>query len=567
MATTTLAPASSTSASSTAATSPSAGATPAGVAPAFDAIVVGAGHNGLTAAAYLARGGLHVLVLEARGRVGGATITEELGRGVKVPSLAHTVGRLRPSVVRELELARYGLSLVAPEVRVFAPQADGRAVTLWADLAKTVDALRTWSEDDAAAYVEFDRRVRTLSRFLADLGDEAPPEIRTPGVGDALLGLRLGRAFRGLGRDDGRTILRVLPMAAADFVAESFASEPIRATLAWRAVRYTAMGPWSAGSTAVLLGEAAGNDGGAAGETVYAKGGPSALAEALAAAAQAAGAEIRTGARVAAVTTTDGAVTGVRLASGEEITAPAVVSGLDPKRLLTELVDPVTLGPAMRWRAGNIRTPGTVAKINLVLDGLPAFPAAAGDPRLLRGRIQVGTTSIDDMERAFDPSKYGRLPESPVLEATIPSLVDPSLVAGAPEGTHVMSVLLQWVPTIPADGDWAARRDEVGDLAIRTLETVAPGIGGRVTARQVLTPADLETEYGLSGGHPLHAEPSLDSFFLWRPLLGWARYRMPVEGLYLAGSGAHPGGGVTGAPGRNAAREILADRRKQRRQR
>jgi phytoene dehydrogenase-like protein len=531
----------------------------------YDAIVVGAGHNGLTAAAYLARGGLRVLVLEARDVVGGAAVTEELAPGARVPALAHTVGRLRPSVARELDLARHGLSLVAPEVRVFAPQPDGRAVTLWADLARTVEALRPWSEDDAVSYVEFDRQVRRLGRFLADLGDEAPPDVRAPGLGDALLGLRLGRAFRGLGRDDGRTALRVLAMAAADFVGESFRTEAIRATLSWRSVRYTAMGPWSAGTTAVLLADAAGNDGGAAGETVFARGGPSALSDALAAAAGEAGAEIRTGARVVAVTTEDGAATGVVLEGGEEIAAPAVVSGLDPKRLLTDLVDPVTVGPAMRWRAGNIRTPGSVAKVNLVLDGLPEFPAVGGDARLLRGRIQVGTTSIDDVERAFDPSKYGRLPAAPVLEATIPSLVDPSLVAGAPEGTQVMSVLLQWVPTVPAEGDWASRRDEVGDLALRTLETVAPGISGRVTARQILTPADLESEYGLPGGHPLHAEPGLDSFFLWRPLLGWARYRMPVEGLYLAGSGAHPGGGVTGAPGRNAAREVIADRKRRRR--
>lgn len=530
----------------------------------YDAIVVGAGHNGLTAAAYMAKAGLRVLVLEARSIVGGAAVTEDLG-GVRVPSLAHTVGRLKPSVVRELDLARHGLSLVAPEVRVFAPQADGRAVTLYAELARSVEALRTWSEDDATAFVEYDRRVRSLSRFLADLGEEAPPDIAGPGFGDALLGLRLGRAFRGLGRQDGRTILRVLAMAAADFAAESFDSEPIRATTAWRGVRYTAMGPWSAGTTSVLLADAAGNDGGAAGETVFARGGPGALSAALASAVRAAGGEIRCDARVVAVTTADGTVTGVALGSGEEIAAPAVVSGIDPKRLLTTLVDPVTVGPSMRWRAGNIRTPGTVAKVNLVLDGLPEFPSASGDHRKLRGRIQVGTTSIDDMERAFDASKYGLLPASPVLEATIPSLVDPSLVAGAPDGTQVMSVLMQWMPPGLSTAEWEGRRDEVGDLAVKTLETVAPGLGARVMARGVLTPADLETEYGLSGGHPLHAEPALDSFFLWRPLLGWARYRMPVDGLYLAGSGAHPGGGVTAVPGRNAAREVIADRKKRRR--
>ncbi len=530
----------------------------------YDAIVIGAGHNGLTAAAYLAKSGVRVLVLEARDQVGGAAVTETLG-GVKVPTLAHTVGRLKPAVVRELELSRHGLALVAPEVRVFAPQPDGSAVTLYADVAKSVESLRSISEDDASAFIEFDRRVRSLSRFLADLGDEAPPDIKAPGFGDALMGLRLGRAFRGLGKDDGRMILRVLAMAAADFVGESFADERVRAVTAWRGVRHTAMGPWSAGTTAVLLADAAGNDGGGAGETVYAKGGPSAVSDALASVVRAAGGEIRTGARVVAVTTRDGAVTGVALASGEEIAAPSVVSGMDPKRLLTTLLDPVTVGPSMRWRAGNIRTPGTVAKVNLVLNGLPDFPSAGGDAKKLRGRILVGASSIDAVEKAFDASKYGRLPASPVLEATIPSLVDPSLVAGAPEGTHVMSVLAQWMPPKLSAADWASRREAVGDLVVQTLESVAPGLGARVTARQVLTPADIEAEYGLTGGHPLHAEPGLDSFFLWRPLLGSARYRMPVDGLYLAGSGAHPGGGVTGAPGRLAAKEIAAELKRRRR--
>ncbi len=365
----------------------------------YDAIVVGAGHNGLTAAAYLATGGLRVLVLEARDRIGGATVTEELAPGVRVPALAHTVGRLRPSVARELALTKHGLSLVSPEVRVFAPQPDGRAVTLWADLGKSVEAIRAWSEDDATAFVEFDRGVRALARFLADLGDEAPPEIHAPGFGDALVGLRLGRAFRGLGKADGHTILRVLAMAVADYVGESFRSEAVRATLAWRGVRYTAMGPWSAGTTAVLLADSAGNDGGAAGETVFAKGGPSAVADALSSAAQAAGAEIRTGARVVAITSTDGVATGVALDTGEEIAAPAIVAGIDPKRLLTDLVDPVTLGPSLRWRAGNIRTPGTVAKVNLALDGLPDVPGD-GRRRAAPPRPDPGRDDVDRRRRA-----------------------------------------------------------------------------------------------------------------------------------------------------------------------
>ncbi|HET7727922.1 MAG TPA: NAD(P)/FAD-dependent oxidoreductase [Candidatus Limnocylindrales bacterium] len=536
----------------------------AGKARHYEVIVVGAGHNGLVAAAYLARAGRSVLVLERRTTVGGTLVSVELVPGVRAPAVAHTVGRLSPAVARDLELRSHGLTLLAPSIRAFAPQPDGRAVVLDADAAATADGLRAWSAGDADAFPEFDRRVRTLARFLAALADETPPDIRVPGIGDALAGLRLGRSFRGLGKVDGRTVLRVLPMAVADFVAEAVESDPVRAVLAWRGVRYTAMGPWSAGTAKVLLDDSAGNDGGATGETVYARGGPGALAEALAAAVRRHGGTIRTDSEVAGVTSRDGRVTGVVLASGEEIVAPVVVGGIDPKRLLTGLVDPVALGPSLRWRAGNLRTPGAVAKVNLVLDGLPDVPAAADDPRRLRGRILVGLTGIDDVERAFDAAKYGRMSDEPVLEATIPSLADPSLVSGAPEGTHVMSVLAQWVPYRLGDGDWDSRRDELGDRVLARLETVAPGITGRVRARQVLTPVDLERDYGLTGGHPLHVEPGLESFFLWRPLLGWARYRMPVEGLYLAGSGAHPGGGVNGLPGRNAAREVLADLRRRR---
>jgi phytoene dehydrogenase-like protein len=284
-----------------------------------------------------------------------------------------------------------------------------------------------------------------------------------------------------------------------------------------------------------------------------------------ASAAAAAGAEIRTGADVIAVTSdADGRATGVALATGEEITARAIVSGVDPKRLLTTLVDPVAIGPSLRWRANNIRTAGKSAKVNLVLDGLPEFPAAADDPRLLRGRILVGMTGIDAVERVFDATKYGAFADELVIEATIPSLADPSLVDGATEGTQVLSADVQWVPTTPREGSWEDQRDRLGDAVIRTLETVAPGLGARVTARQVLTPLDLERDYGLTDGHPLHVEPGLDSFFAWRPLLGHARYRMPLAGLYLAGSGAHPGGGVTGVPGRNAAREVLADLKRRR---
>ncbi|HSS36472.1 MAG TPA: NAD(P)/FAD-dependent oxidoreductase, partial [Patescibacteria group bacterium] len=405
---------------------------------------------------------------------------------------------------------------------------------------------------------------RSIGRFLAELNASTPPDVKSPGVADALSGLRLGRRFRGLGKGDARSVLRVLPMAIADFVAEAFDTDALRGVLAARGIHDTAMGPWSAGTAAVFLNDSAGNDGGAAGQTVFARGGPGALSRALAEAVRAAGGEIRTDAEVAAITTADGRATGVRLASGEEIGARIVVAGADPKRVLTALLDPVEVGPGMRWRAANIRTPGTVASVSLALRRLPRFGAAGdGDDaeRRLRGRIVIAP-GIDHLERAFDAAKYGQLSADPYLEATIPSLVDPSLVEGAPAGTQVMSVHLQYAPYALRDGTWDDRREELGDLAIRTLEAYAPGIGGLVTARRILTPLDLERDYGLTGGHPLHAEPALDSFFLWRPLFGHARYRLPIDRLYLAGSGAHPGGGITGQPGQNAAREILADRKR-----
>ena len=529
----------------------------------FDAVVVGGGHNGLVAGAYLARAGLRTLVLEKRATLGGTVETRPLADGKRAPGLFHTVGRLRPSVARELGLRGHGLTLVAPDVRAFAPQPDGRAVTLWSDAERTAAELRAWSAADGAAWVEFDRHVRALAAFIASLNDGTPPATSGGSVGDAITGLLLGRAFKKLSKDDARQLLRVLPMAIADFVAESFESDPVRASIAMRALGFSALGAWSMGTTAALLADSAGNDGGAAGQTVYAKGGPGALSDALAAAARGFGAEIRTGAEVVGVTTADGRVTGVALASGEEIAAAIVASGLDPKRTLLGLLPPLELGPNLRWRAGNIRQPGRVARVNLGLSALPAFPAAGEREeavRRLRGRILVGATGIDDMERAFDASKYGRVSDALLLEATIPTLVDPSL---APDGGHVMSVVAQYVPYRLADGAWdAAAREALGDRVVARLESVAPGISGLVTAREVLTPVDLEAEYGLTGGHPYHQEPGLDAWFAWRPLVGHARYRMPVAGLYLVGPGAHPGGGVTGAPAQNAVKEILADRKK-----
>jgi len=524
----------------------------------FDALVIGAGHNGLVCAAYLARAGLRTLVLERREVVGGALDEVEPAPGFRAPALAHTVGRLRPSVVRDLRLAEHGLELLRPEARAFAPRAEGGSITLWGDPARTADELRSTSPHDAAAYVEFDRKVRALSSFMAHLHAAIPPDLKKPSVGDAVSGLRLVRAFRKLGTRASREILRVLPMAVADFVGEAFEAGPVRGAIAARGVQYAAMGPWSSGTTAVLLSDSAGNDGGAAGQAVFARGGPRALADALASAARRFGAEVRTGAEVIGVVSSGDRAEGVSLASGEEIRAPIVVSGLDPKRTLLGLVDPVALGPTLAWRAGNLRLPGVVGKVNLALAGLPRFSGTGEDDRpRLGGRILIAP-EIDYLERAFDASKYGRMSDEPYLEATIPSLLDPSL---APRGQHVMSVLVQWVPYHLRESSWEAEREGLGDLVLKTLEAYAPGIADLVLGRHVVTPLDLERAYGLTEGHPMHGEPSLDQFFAWRPLLGSARYRLPLRGLYLCAAGAHPGGGVTGAPGENAAREIVADRK------
>jgi phytoene dehydrogenase-like protein len=524
------------------------------ISAAYDAVVVGAGHNGLVAGAYLARAGWRVVILERSGRVGGILGHTEPVPGFRVPLVAHTVGRLRPSVVRDLDLERHGLRLLRSDARVFAPQPDGSAVTLWGDPARTAEGLRDRSPRDAEAYPRFDRRVRVIASFLAWLNATAPPEIQSPSLRDAIAGLRLGRAFRRLGPRAGRETLRVLPMPVADLVGEQLESEALRGAVASRAVRFTAMGPWTAGTAAALLADSAGNDGGAAGESVFASGGPGALADALASAAGAFGTEIRTAAEVTSVITANDRITGVALASGEEIPARVVVSSADPKRTLLGLIDPEDLGPTLVWRTSNIRMPGCAAKVNLALGGVPRFLGADDDAQL-RGRIVIAP-SIDYLERGSDAAKYGRVSDQPFLEATIPSLLDPSL---APPGQHVMSVIAQWAPHRLRASSWDVEREGLGDLVVKTLEAFAPGLSNLILAREVLTPLDLERDLALTGGHVLHGEPGLDQFFAWRPLLGFARYRMPIAGLYLSGSGAHPGGGITGAPGANAAREILKD--------
>lgn len=529
----------------------------------WDAIVVGGGHNGLVCAAYLGQAGLRTLLLEKRDAVGGAAATSEVAASARVPTLAHTVGRLTGSVARELGLTGHGLRLVQPAALLTSVGGDGPPITLWSDPARTAAGLAEVSPDDGVAWASFDAEIRALASTLWRLLLMTPPDTKSANPDVLVSGLRFGWRYRRLEARHAREFSRMLPQSIADYLEDRLESDALRAALATRGLRYSALGPHMAGSAAVFLTDSAGTSGGAAGETVYARGGPGALAAALATAARSAGVSIRTAAEVIAIRDRDGAVSGVALADGEEIDADVVVSGMDPRTTLQVLVDPETLGPELGWEVDNLRDRGVTAKVNLALSELPSFTGldgAEGNLRL-RGRI-VLAPSIDYLDRAADAPKYGRASEAPWLEATIPSLVDPLLTDGAAAGgvKHVMSVIAQSAPYALRDGDWDQEREAFGDLVIKTLETAAPGLGDLVVARQVLTPLDLERQFGMAGGHPLHLEPGLDQWFAWRPLLGYARHRMPVEGLYLCGSGAHPGGGVTGLPGRNAARAVLADR-------
>lgn len=531
---------------------------------AWDAIVVGGGHNGLVCAAYLARGGLRTLLLERRDQLGGAVATAELMPSARVPLLAHTVGRLAGVVARELGLAGHGLRLVQPAALVTSVGSEAGPLTLWADPARTAAGLRPLSSHDAGAWGDFDDEVRALASTLWRLMLMTPPDTKRADPEVLTAGLRLGWRYRRLATAHAREFTRVLPQSIADWLEDRLESDALRAMLATRALRYTAMGPRMAGTSAVLLTDSAGNSGGAAGETVYARGGPGALATALTDSARAAGVTIRTGADVIAIRDRDEMARGVVLADGEEIEASVVASSLDPRTTLLDLVDAETLGPELGWEVGNLRARGVTAKVNLALSGLPVIDGLddeAGALRL-RGRI-VLAPSMAYLEHAADAAKYGRISEAPWLEATIPSLVDPLLVDGAADGgvRHVMSVIAQSAPVELREGDWETEREAFGDRVLAVLEDVAPGITASVVAREVVVPTDLEREYGMAGGHPMHLEAGLDQWFAWRPLLGWARYRMPLAGLYLCGAGAHPGGGVTGLPGRHAARAILRDRR------
>lgn len=518
-----------------------------------DAVIVGAGHNALAAAFYLAKAGLKPLVLERRNEIGGGALTTEMHPGFHCPTLSHEV-LLHERIVSEMNLPQHGLALLPSTVRVCAPSRTGPALVVSDDAALTAQSLRGRSLHDADAYPRFRDAIDRVAAVLATAFASPAPRIDDPSVPDLWGLLKTGRAFRALGRRDEQRFMRWLPMPVADLMEEWFESSLLQATIAGPAVSGTMLGPRSSGSSLVLLLREAHRH--LAGRSNLAvRGGPGALTRAMAKAAVAAGAEVRTNAPVERILTRDERVCGV-MSRGQEIPARTVVSSADPKTTFLDLLDPLDLPPDFAARIRHYRLAGTVAKVNLAVSALPAF-AGVADSSQLAGHVHIGP-DLDYLERAFDHAKYGEYSSSPWLDLTIPSLVDRSL---APQDGHVISIYVHYAPYKLRHMQWSASRDALLTTVLRVLEEYAPGIGRLIVASNIITPADLHADYGFAGGHMFHGELAIDQLYAMRPVLGFARYDSPVPGLYLCGAGTHPGGFLTGASGRLAAQRVLGTAR------
>ncbi len=521
----------------------------------YDAIIIGGGHNGLIAAAYLAKAGKKVLVLEKRYLVGGASVTEEIFPGFKYTVFSYVVSLLRPEIVRELELAKHGLTIL-PLESTLTPLPDGDYLYRDGDHYRTMRNIARFSPLDAEAYDDYSRNMYFMAKAVKYILGIIPPDPTGYKVRDLWGLVEMARHFLDLSEDQLYMLAKLMTMSSADFLEQWFESEPLKGTLSASGIIGTYLGPRSPGTAYVLLHHYMGEIDGAFRAWGFAKGGTGGIADAIARSAEALGVEIRCNAPVGQVIVKNGKAVGVALENGDEIYADVVASSLDPKATFLNLVEPAHLPQDLIETISRFNTFGSSGKVNLALDALPDLACMPGNGRHLAGAISI-SPSLDYLERAYDDAKYGNFSQRPFIDAIIPSMIDPDM---APPGKHVMSCFVQYAPYQLADGPWDdEKREAFGDAVVNTLSEYIPNLKDIILHRQVLTPVDIEEMIGISQGNIFHGELSLSQLFFLRPAPGYAKYRTPIRGYYQCGSGTHPGGGIMGASGRLAALEILKD--------
>ncbi len=523
----------------------------------YDAIVIGGGHNGLVNAAYLAKAGKKVLVLERRHVLGGAAVTEEIIPGFLFSECSYVVSLLRPEIIRELDLPRHGMEIL-PLDGTFTPMPSGDHLWRMNDHARTQREIRRHSRLDAEAYDEFSKMMTPMCRFVKPILSMIPPDPTTLNPRDLKQLHFLMQRFRALSSDERYTLVQLMTMSAADFLDQWFETDVLKATMSASGIIGTFLGIRSPGTAYVLLHHYMGEIDGAFRSWGFSRGGTGAISNAIGAAAREAGVEIRTQAPVHKILVKNGRACGVVLKSGEEISAQVVSSSVDPHLTFEKFLEPSELPADFLESVRRYKYRGSSGKVNLALDALPDFKCMPGPGAHLRGAMSI-SPSIEYMERAYDDAKYGHFSRRPYIDMVIPSLTDPSV---APPGKHVLSCFVQYAPYKLAQGTWDDRREAFGDTVIDTIAEHAPNIKDIITGRQILTPLDLEREFGLTQGNIFQGELSLEQLFFLRPVPGWAYYRTPVDNLYMCGSATHPGGGIMGAPGRIASQVILKEWKK-----
>src|SRR6266446_1594346 len=525
------------------------------MANSYDVIVIGGGHNGLVNAAYLARAGKKVVVLERRHVLGGAAVTEEVFPGFKFSVCSYVVSLLRPEIIRDLDLPRHGLEIL-PLDGTFTPMPSGDYLWRVNDHGKTHREIARHSKLDAEAYDEFGKAMQAMCRFVKPILSMVPPDPATLNPKELMKLLFIGRRFQGMTSEDKYNQVQLMTMSAIDFLDQWFETDVLKATMSASGIIGTFLGVRSPGTAYVLLHHYMGEIDGAFRSWGFARGGTGAISNAIGDAAREAGVEIRTEAPIAKIIIKNGQAKGVVLANGDEIEAEVVSSSVDPRLTFMKMVGEEHLPDDFTEDLKRYKYRGSSGKVNLALDGLPNFKALPGPGSHLRGAISI-SPSVDYLERAYDEAKYGRFSRRPYIDIVIPSLTDPSV---APPGKHVMSCFVQYAPYKLRPGlNWDQLRDDFGNTVIDTVSEYAPNLKNIILHKQVLTPLDLERDFGLTEVNIFQGELSLEQLFFLRPVSGWARFRTPIKSLYMCGSATHPGGGIMGAPGRLSALEVLKD--------